>query len=493
MKTIDQLSKMKWLSTRYAYPLVTLTLIVTIALQLAWTTQLFRAQRNQIRQELELLVSEASKNTIYQTIVQGHEQSTRFRQFFLAPEWLNLRQAFDDLKVDDLHSQFHYGINNDSSVINMRLSFLNDASKRIIHHPSVREDGKTAEEAVRIDQNNLLKMDSTVDSQLRHAGITAKNLYALYDYNDDHLLREELATPIKNADYLSKKYTFNLKFLRKYQLIIPSLINIVLYRMRYYLLSSFLMILLTGGAFYLILKLLRNQRLYAEARIAFTSNMTHELKTPVATVSVALESISKYGLINDPEKLQNYLDISRHELQRLNLMIEKVLSLDQMDHGNGNLHPELYDLQAGLAQVISSMNVQVRKQHAQISLLTIPEPLFVHGDPMHLANVFYNLIDNALKYGGSNVLIEVRISQTGDQAVLQFKDTGPGIPSIYHHRIFERFFRIGDNDIHNVEGSGLGLHYVKQMIELHEGRITVASNPGKGSIFTIHLPAYHED
>ncbi|RZK34369.1 MAG: hypothetical protein EOO61_13710, partial [Hymenobacter sp.] len=289
---------MNWLSGRYAFPLVVLSLIVGIALQLVWLAQLFRSQQQQLKQELEQLVSSASKELVYSTLVPGHEQSARFREFFLSPEWLQLKQAFDDLKINDLHSEFHYGITNDSSVIQMRLSFLN-GEKKYKPHSSHTIDTQSRLEVAALDRHTFNQMDSMVKTRLYRSGIHLPAFYGFYDYNNDKLIRTTFPKGGERAAFASKRYTYNLKFLHKYQLLLPSLTKVILFRMRYYLASSCLMILLTAGAFYFILQLMRNQRLYARARQAFTSNMTHELKTPVATIGIALETIMENSLEKD--------------------------------------------------------------------------------------------------------------------------------------------------------------------------------------------------
>ncbi len=121
------------------------------------------------------------------------------------------------------------------------------------------------------------------------------------------------------------------------------------------------------------------------------------------------------------------------------------------------------------------------------------EPCFVDGDPVHLTNVFYNLLDNAIKYSGPEAIIAITCSPLDDEVIIKIRDNGPGIAKIYRQRIFERFFRIPENpDIHTVKGSGLGLHYVREIITCHKGRIEVAAAPEQGTVFTIYLPAYHE-
>ncbi|QDW24675.1 HAMP domain-containing histidine kinase [Pedobacter sp. KBS0701] len=484
---------MKWLTSRYVFPLAVITLIISLCLQCAWIRQLYLAQKKSVATMLESIVSDASRQITYRSIAKGHEKSARFQQFFLSQEWLALRQAFDELKVDNLRSRFHYGITNDSSVVEMKMSFLNDAKLKFDHKSSAITDGKSQREVSLQDQRDLKVMDSLVNHKLDQLGMPIRRNYALYDYSDGKLVKGK---PITNASsaFVSGKYTYNLKFQNRYQLVVPSITWLIIYQMKYYLISSFMMLVLTAAAFYLLIRLMKNQQLYAQARMSFTSNMTHELQTPISTIAVALESISKYHLIDEPEKLENYINISRHELQRLQAMIEKVLKQEQMDLGKTKLQFSLFDVQPVLQQVIYAMDIQVQEKNAELILLQSDEPVFIKGDVMHISNVCYNLIDNALKYSPPHAKIEVSCSIADHELTISFKDNGPGINEIYQQQVFERFFRIFNQDnIHNVKGSGLGLHYVKQVVELHGGRVALQSKIGKGSNFMIILPMYEEN
>ncbi|SHM74803.1 sensor histidine kinase [Mucilaginibacter sp. OK098] len=482
---------MKWFSSRYAYPLIVLSLVVSIALQAVWLRQLFVSQKDQLKKDLERVVSTSAIHTIYASIAGSGKRGDRFKEFFLSPQWLQMRQAFDDLKINGVHSKFHYGLGSDSSVVQIEIVFNNHSTKKEASATDLRWNDESPGEVVRIDNRDIKTMDSTVSRQLARLGINQSKQYALYGYGKDTLTSMTIPQSAYNtAAYHSGKYSYNLKSMHKYRLIVNELNGVVIYQMRYYLFSSLLMTLLTCLVFYFLLKLIRNQRLYADAKSTFTSNMTHEFKTPVATISVALESITKYQLVNDPEKLQNYLDISRHELQRLNLMIEKVLNLSQEEETSNIMHEELYDVQAGLKQVVASMQVQLDNSKSTIHLSLANEPCFVNGDPLHLTNVFYNLIDNAIKYAGPQMEMQISCQCSANNITLSFKDNGPGIAGVYQEKVFDRFFRIpGVNDRHNVKGSGLGLHYVKQIISKHGGSISIKSEQGRGSNFIIILPA----
>jgi signal transduction histidine kinase len=154
---------------------------------------------------------------------------------------------------------------------------------------------------------------------------------------------------------------------------------------------------------------------------------------------------------------------------------------------NERIHPPY--VQAGLQQVVATMQLRADDSRSLIRLTPSPEPCFVFGDPGHLENVFYNLIDNALKYAGPGMDLQIDCRAAAGQVRVSFKDNGPGIDAVYREKIFERFFRIPyGGDTHTHKGTGLGLHYTREVIQQHEGTITMNSEPGKGSIFLIILP-----
>ena len=490
---------MKRFNAKYTYLLIVLSLVASIALQAVWLQQLFLAQQKQLKEDIEYAVSNTAQTNVYQSMIKLKDPGNlrQLKQLFLSPQWEQLRQSFENIKVlSGLSASSSISIDTDSTSVTMSLKLKGNDNKKI-RKPASRYSGMTKEDLQRLRQLSLVEMENRVQANLRQLGIRSEIYYKiyrsvyynLYQYNKNEVLKSNVPKGFKPV-FISRSYSYNILGANKYQVLLPSVNSVVWYRMRYYLASSLLMILLTGTAFYFILRLLRKQQLYADAKADFTSNMTHEFKTPIATVSVALESIIKYNLINDPEKLQNYLKVSQHELQRLNLMVEKVLNISQGNDGEQPLHPELYDVQSGLQQVVSSMELQLINSHASIRFNTSAEPCFVEGDPVHLTNIFYNLIDNAIKYSGSTLELQIDCECDADKVVLSFKDNGPGIEKIYQQNVFERFFRVpGEGDTHNIKGSGLGLHYVKQMVEKHGGTIKLKSEPGKGTNFMITLPA----
>lgn len=486
---------MKWFSKRYVYYLAGLAIIASIVLQAAWLMQLFNAQRQQVKRDLEQAVSRAASMNDYLSVVQGHEKSENFRNFFLSPEWLQFKQAFTNMRKRHVGGRFSSDMKDDSTIIDISLRLANNPTKpskrRVVRSFDI---GETLASVMAADRKDLARMDSLVKTEFQKADLGVQGYHLLYDYESGKAESPMQLKAAQKADYQSLLYAYNINFFfHNYQFVVPSITKVVIYRMRYYLISSLLMLTLTGLAFLFLFRLMRSQRLYTQARLAFTGNMTHELKTPVSVIEAALDAISRYQLTRDPAKLENYLTISRSELKRLNMMINKVLSLDQLDSGELKLRTELYDVQQGLANVVAAMRLRDDHLGAQIIYQPAEEPCFVDGDPVHLTNVFYNLVDNGLKYSGAGAVVTLNCQPTENNIRITIGDNGPGIPAIYCEKVFERFFRVPEQEnVHTVKGSGLGLHYVRQVIQLHQGRVNVQSGPEGGSQFIIQLPAYHE-
>ncbi|MBB5637698.1 signal transduction histidine kinase [Pedobacter cryoconitis] len=480
---------MKWLKAKYTYILIVLSLLLSAGLQVVWLQQLFDAQQKQLKDEIEHLVSRTAQTNMYYslTIFKDPGNLLLAKQLFLSPQWEQLRMAFDNMKIQGMRTSTSIIVDSDSTAVVMSLN-LKDSIPKNRKRPVVTSTGRTPAELRLIDSLSLVEMKKNVNTGLKKIGISSKAYYNIYSYNKTKVFRSDVPPGFKPV-FTSRSYLYNIQDIYRCQLSLASINTVVWYRMRYYLASSILMVLLTCTAFYFIIRLLRSQELYAAAKADFTSNMTHELKTPIATVLVAMESIKKYNLINNPETLQSYLDISQHEMRRLDLMVEKALNSNSESESEQPLNLELYDVQSGLQQVINSMQLQLQNSSANIRFSLLEEPCFVYGDPVHLTNIFYNLIDNAFKYSGKDLLLEINCKYDAEKVTLSFKDNGPGIDKIYHKKIFERFFRVPEQgNIHNIKGSGLGLHYVKQIIEKHNGTIKVKSEPGHGTSFIITLP-----
>jgi len=255
-------------------------------------------------------------------------------------------------------------------------------------------------------------------------------------------------------------------------------------------LFSVFLISITILSFVLLYRNLLKQKKLTEIKNEFISNITHELKTPIATVGVAIEALRNFNAINNPQRTKEYLDISQNELHRLSLLVDKVLKLSMFEKKEVDLKYEPVNMKDIVEEVVSSMKLQIEKNHAAVTVNQEGDTS-LQGDRLHLVSVIYNLLDNALKYGNGNIAIKIEMKEAGDQVILNVSDNGVGIPPEYKEKVFEKFFRIPSGDKHNTKGYGLGLSYVAHVIKKHNGKIEVESQPGLGTKFIIILPKFN--
>lgn len=251
---------------------------------------------------------------------------------------------------------------------------------------------------------------------------------------------------------------------------------------------SLFLIGLTILSFVFIYRSLLAQKRLTEIKNEFIGNITHELKTPISTVSVAIEAMKNFDALQNPARTQEYLGIAAQELNRLSLLVDKVLRLSMFETQQVELKYEWFDIKQLFEEVISSMQLQFQKTGARVELNSTGDDFMIMADRMHIVSVVYNLLDNALKYSKANPKVEIDIEATGAEMIFSVKDNGIGIPASYKEKIFDKFFRVPHGDKHNVKGYGLGLSYVAHIIAEHKGSVIAESEEGKGTTFIIKLP-----
>jgi two-component system phosphate regulon sensor histidine kinase PhoR len=251
---------------------------------------------------------------------------------------------------------------------------------------------------------------------------------------------------------------------------------------------SVFLTLLTIISFVMMYRSLRTQQRLMELKNDFISNVTHELKTPVSTVSVALEALKNFHGLDNPERTKEYLEIAQNELSRLTLMTDKILKASVFEKNGVAIQKEPVDLKRITQQILDSMKLLFEKSKAQVSFRFEGNAFITDGESTHITNVIYNLLDNALKYSPDLPHIIVTLKETETQLSLSIEDNGLGIAPEYKKKIFEKFFRVPTGDVHNTKGYGLGLSYVSSIMKAHGGTVAVLSEPGKGSNFIITFP-----
>jgi len=261
----------------------------------------------------------------------------------------------------------------------------------------------------------------------------------------------------------------------------------ILKNMLFPLILSILLMLFLIYCFYYIIHTFIAQKKLADLKDDFINNMTHELKTPIATITVAIEGLQKFNALNDTEKTQRYLETSREELSRLNDLVTKVLDIAAFENKEIELSKENINIDELVNGVIASEKQKTSKS-VSITFVNKDNVEIIYADKVHLRNVLTNLVDNAIKYGNDEVDITITCYKRDNELILSVKDNGPGIPAAHRSLIFEKFHRVPTGNLHAVKGTGLGLSYVKYIVEAHGGDISVDSEINKGSEFIVSLP-----
>ncbi|MDD4190830.1 MAG: HAMP domain-containing sensor histidine kinase [Mangrovibacterium sp.] len=246
----------------------------------------------------------------------------------------------------------------------------------------------------------------------------------------------------------------------------------------------FIVILFFSYTLYLIVK----QRRLSEVQKNFINNLTHEFRTPIASIDLSAKVLTDPAIIRQPERLEKYSAIIGEQTQRLSLQVEKVLQMASIEKQKLKLDKQEIELSGFLKKCADSFKSSQNDPLSRVTVKTPPEPVKIKADPFHLSNMIDNILDNAIKYCDEEPEITVLAERKKDAVHISFADNGIGIPRQYRKKIFDRFFRIPTGNIHNVKGFGLGLDYVKKITQLHGWKILVADHSPKGCIFTLIIP-----
>ncbi len=258
------------------------------------------------------------------------------------------------------------------------------------------------------------------------------------------------------------------------------------------LLASFFFSLFILVTFALSIFYLLRQKKISEMKSDFINNMTHEFKTPIATISVATDSIINEKVLSDPERIRYFAGMIKKENTRMNRQVEDILTIARLDRKDFEFNWETIDVHELINDAVQGIVLQVEKRGGKIDLDLKAVNSMVTTDRNHCTNVVYNLIDNANKYSADEPAIRVSTRNLQKGVLISVEDKGIGMSKAVQSKIFERFYRQTSGDIHNVKGFGLGLSYVKAVIEANHGNISVSSEPGKGSKFDVFLPFVRE-
>jgi len=271
-------------------------------------------------------------------------------------------------------------------------------------------------------------------------------------------------------------------------IVVPGVKKQALDSVKWVIVGCALFTLIIIAAFYITVKALIDQRKLGEIKSDFINNMTHELKTPLATISLAIDAIRNEKVQNNREQLKYFSGIIKEENKRMNKHVETILQAALMEKQELQLNRKKLHANEVIAQVMENYELQLQEKQGRAELLLNAKQDTISADEVHFTNLISNLVDNAIKYSKKDLLIRITTHCTHKSLIIAVQDNGIGMSKESVKRVFEKFYRAPTGNVHNVKGFGLGMSYVKTVVDAHKGKIRVESVLGKGSTFTIEFP-----
>jgi len=270
--------------------------------------------------------------------------------------------------------------------------------------------------------------------------------------------------------------------------VVPNLRNIVLKEMKVMIVGAIFFTLVIIAAFYVTVNALLRQKKLSEIKNDFINNMTHEFKTPLATISLAVDAMRNEKVAQDRQKSEYFSGIIKEENKRMNKQVETILQASLLDRQELQLNLKSLHAHAVIQEAMENFQLQLEGKGGRAELQLNAKKDLLEADEVHFTNLISNLIDNAVKYSKDALLIRITTHSTSKSVVIRIEDNGIGMSKETLRRIFEKFYRAHTGNLHNVKGFGLGLSYVKTIVEAHHGKIKVDSIVGKGTTFTLEFP-----
>ena len=331
-------------------------------------------------------------------------------------------------------------------------------------------------------------LETLLREEFTQSNLTEDFEYGIYDCFNDSIVSggklrfgEEAVRTEQDDINIQKKFDRDGHYFGIY---FPNKSTIVIGQLDFWVFSSVMLILVIVFFSYAILIILRQKRL-SEIKTDFINNMTHELKTPISTISLSSEVLLQPNIGYDPERLERYASIIFNENNRLKTQVDKVLQIATLSPDKVSIKNEIFDLNSIVQMACKTFQVRVEEEQGSLHLNLHAGNINIQGDVVHITNIVYNLLDNACKYTKDSPFIEVSTSTEGKKDAVRISDKGLGIPKEHLRMIFDKFFRVPTGNLHDVKGFGLGLFYVKTIVNAHGGEIDVESEMGKGSTFTL--------
>jgi len=411
-------------------------------------------------------------------------------------------EQFDSLNIEILDGEIKYhGVKGDSLIDILKSNNITESWQtesvylKRFHVDSISQNelkNLTSKVIVSLSNDSLLleQIDTLLEKELNRKNlkinyyltykdaadnIKSINKFSVFKKVNDSLIGEKFLNTTSKSTYLPHNTSLKVYFTNETKSILKRILTGIV-------LSTLLVLLVISCLFYL-LKIIKRQKQLAEVKNDLISNITHEFKTPIATIGVALESIKDFNVIDDKEKTKKYLKMSGDQLSKLNIMVEKLLETATLDSDNLQLNTE----QTNLVDLVKSSvdRYQIQNENKTLDFESEIDEIIISVDVFHLENAINNIIDNAVKYGGKSILVSVEKHSKAVEVLIS--DNGNSLTKVYKDKIFEQFYRVPKGNTHNIKGFGIGLYYTKKIIEKHGGTIQLELNKNL-TIFKIILP-----
>jgi len=390
--------------------------------------------------------------------------------------------VFQGLKTDSLLNNFHlkHKTNHDSIQTNSewltieRLDSLSEKSFKILTLKIVT--------SMAHDTFSLKKIDSLLKNELNRKNLNINyGLLFIDDFEKKEqtlnadLIKSSSLSAFSKSTFLPNDSTLKVYFINETKIILKRILTGIL-------ISTLLVLAVISCLFYL-LRIIKQQKQLAEIKNDFISNITHEFKTPIATISTALEAMKNFNALEDKAKTENYISIANSQVHKLNEMVEKILETASLNQEDLALDKKPINIGVTVEKLIDKY--QLINPNKTFEFTNSLSETFLNLDEFHFKNALGNILDNAVKYGGKSVTVD--LTSTKNNVVIIIKDSGNGIPKAQKEKVFEQFYRIPTGNIHTVKGFGIGLYYAKNIIEKHGGSLNIVYDKDNNTLFKIEL------
>lgn len=431
-----------------------------------------------------------SLTTIQQVEDSGSQRQIIYSKNIISKTQLPISQKGDSVKLTTLYT--------DEAAYKIK----RDTTNRELLTADINQDIETGDysmkEFVKVYGNNLpitkrvdpAALDSVITKELKIRGITAKFGYGVLDKNSKltSIVNKAYKEKKDNNTYVYPLFTDKKNTLYSLALVFPKKEYSLAMNNWPMLLGTFLSLLTILGIYIISINYMMKQKKLAEVKTDFINNMSHEFKTPLATISVATDSLANDKIATNPDKVKYYSELIKQENLRMKKQVENVLNMSKLERNEVELFLKETNVRELIKRTTESFNLIVQQRNGSLTQQFNATHYNFKIDEFHISNMLVNLLDNANKYSPEAPEIHVETRNEGHWYVIEISDKGMGMETQNKTKIFEKFFREETGNIHNVKGQGLGLSYVKKIVELHKGQIIVDSHKGNGSTFTIKLP-----